>query len=94
MHVISQGFLWRLKWINLGVDDLFRGFKAPRKLLLMLFDGKRINKLTREDCKTGCKTLSKIETLYLELKLKETKFNRSLWSLKSKKKRTSHFFAR
>ena len=41
----------------------------------MLFDGKRINKLTREDCKTGCKTLSKIETLYLELKLKETKFN-------------------
>ena len=51
--------------------NLFRGFRAPRKLLLMLFDGKRINKLTRKDCKTGCETLSKMETLYLELKLKK-----------------------
>ena len=50
-HVISPGLLWRLKCIKLGVANLFRGFKAKRKIFLMLFQGKRINKRTKKDCK-------------------------------------------
>ena len=68
MHLISTGLLGRLKCTNIDVANLFKGFKAPKKLFLMLFEGKPINKHTREDI-TGCKTL------YLEIKLKEAKFN-------------------
>ena len=40
----------------------------------MLFEAKRINKVTRDDF-TGCKTLNNVEPLYLQVKLKEVKFN-------------------
>ena len=41
---------------------------------MILFDGKRIKNVTRDDI-TGCETLSKVETLYLEVKRKEARYN-------------------
>ena len=46
------------------------------------FEAKRINKVRRDDF-TGCKTLRKIQPMYLEFALKEGKFN---WCVKGKRK--------
>ena len=59
----------RLKCIKLCVANIFRGFKGPRKLWLMLLEAKRINKIMRDDF-TSCKTLRKLEPIYFEVKLK------------------------
>ena len=47
-HKMSLGHPSMMKCLKLGVTNSFRGFKYPRKLLLMLFDGKRIKKLTKD----------------------------------------------
>ena len=47
-HKMSLGHPSMMKCLKLGMINSFRGFKYPRKLLLMLFDGKRINKLTKD----------------------------------------------
>ena len=47
-HKMSLGHPSMMKCLKLGVTNSFRGFKYPTKLLLMLFDGKRINKLTKD----------------------------------------------
>ena len=73
-HVMCQRLLQRWKYIKLGPTNIFTGFKSPRKLWLMFFEAKRINKVRRDDF-TGCKTLRKIQPMYLEFALKEGKFN-------------------
>ena len=43
---------------------IFTGIKAPSKLRLVIFEAKGINKL-RRDGFTRCKTLNKLEPMYL-----------------------------
>ena len=62
-HVLSPGHPSMMKCLKLVVTNPFGGFKYRRKSLPMLFDGKQINKLTR-DHTTVWKTTSKVETLY------------------------------
>ena len=61
--------LLRLKFINLRVANIFRGFKGSRKLWLMLFEVKRMNKVMRDGL-TSRKTLRKPEPIYFEVKPK------------------------
>ena len=66
---MSMLLLLRFKCINLCVANIFRGFKGSRKLWLMLFEAKRMNKVMRDDF-TSCKTLRKPQPIYFEVKLK------------------------
>ena len=56
----------------------------------------RLNNIekVRRDNFTGCKTLSKVEPMYLEVKLKEAKFNWRVQRLNITNQRTADLIAR
>ena len=76
--------LYRLKCIRRGAPNLFRGFKASRKIWLMFCRLNNTGKGRRDNFK-GIKTLNNVKPMYLEVKLKEAKFKWSVYRLKAKR---------
>ena len=81
MQGACNGFISRLKYNKQCLHIVFRDLNQPSKMRLGDFNAFKhqerlncTNKCTRDDFR-GSKTLIKVNPMYLEVKVKETKFH-------------------